>query len=234
MTSGPRFGVLGGTLDPMHLGHLATALAARGALDLDRVVVIPSNLPPHRPQRPSASPFHRFAMAALTINGHEKLVVSDEELGETGLSYTAETLDRLHARGLARTQIFFITGADAFAEIETWHRYPAVLDMAHFVVVSRPGWAVSALPAALPALAPKMLPAALAGAFAAEPRVFLVDARTPDVSSTEVRRRVRAGEPLGGLVAPAVETHILQHGLYADEPYVPPRAFPADHLHGQD
>jgi nicotinate-nucleotide adenylyltransferase len=234
MTSGPRVGVLGGTLDPMHLGHLETALAARIALDLDRVVVIPSNLPPHRQQRPSASTFHRFAMAALTINRHERLVVSDDELCVSGVSFTAETLDRLHARGLDASQIFFITGADAFTEIDTWHRYPAVLELAHFVVVSRPGHAVSSLPGRLPHLARRMVPAALASAFATEPRVFTVDARTPDVSSTEVRRRARAGESLKGLVAPPVEAHILQHGLYADAPVMPQRTEAADQLHGQD
>jgi nicotinate-nucleotide adenylyltransferase len=234
MTTGPRVGILGGTLDPMHLGHLETALAVRGALDLDRVIVMPSHLPPHRPQRPSASTYHRFAMAALTVNGHERLLVSDDELCASGLSYTADTLERLRARGLDRSQIFFIVGGDAFAEIDTWHRYPAVLDLAHFVVVSRPGFPVSRLPAQMPHLAERLIPAALAPAFASQPRVFTVDARTPDVSSTEVRRRARAGESLKGLVARVVEGHILQHGLYqeaSDDSY---RPHAADHLHGED
>jgi nicotinate-nucleotide adenylyltransferase len=210
---------------------------ARRALDLDRVVVMPSRLPPHRQQGPTASPFHRFAMAALTVNGHEGLLVSEEELCAPGPSFTAETLDRLHVRGLAATQIFFITGADAFAEIETWHRYPAVLDLAHFVVVSRPGFPVADLASRLPALAPRLLPAALAQTFGSTPGVFLVDARTPDVSSTEIRRRLRSGERLTGLVAPAVEAHINQHGLYAEARETPIGDGPpdaADHLHAQD
>jgi nicotinate-nucleotide adenylyltransferase len=233
MTSGPRVGILGGTLDPMHLGHLETALAARTALDLDRVIVMPSSLPPHR-EHPGASTFHRFAMAALTVNQHEKLMVSDEELCASGVSYTAETLDRLRDRGLDRSQIFFITGADAFAEIDTWHRYPAVLDLAHFVVVSRPGFPVSSLPELLPTLAGRLLPAALAPAFATEPRVFTVDARTPDVSSTTIRRRARGGESLTGLVAPPVEAHIVQHGLYSGTQIHSHRPQAADHLHGED
>jgi nicotinate-nucleotide adenylyltransferase len=233
MTSGPRVGVLGGTLDPMHLGHLETALAACAALDLDRVIVMPSSLPPHR-QQPGASTFHRFAMAALTVNPHDRLMVSDEELCTGGVSYTAETLDRLHERGLERSQIFFITGADAFAEIDTWHRYPEVLDLAHFVVVSRPVFPVSSLPDLLPALAGRLLPATLASAFATEPRVFTVNAHTPDVSSTTIRRRARSGESLKGLVAPAVEAHILEHGLYSDIHMDSRRPQAADHLHGED
>lgn len=229
MTSGPRVGVLGGTLDPTHVGHIQTAEAARRALDLDRVVVMPSHVPPHRPEEPAASPYHRFAMAALSVNGREGLVVSDEELCAPGPSYTADTLERLHARGLGATQIFFITGADAFAEIETWRRYPDVLDLAHFVVVSRPGFPVSELAGRLPDLRPRLLPAALAATFASKPTVFLVDARTPDVSSTDIRGRLSSGRSITGLVTPEVETHILQHGLYTGD-----IRGAAVHLHGED
>lgn len=229
MNPGPRIGILGGTLDPMHVGHLQTAIAARTALDLDRVVIVPSRVPPHRSQQPVASAYHRFAMAALTIADTDGVVLSDAELAaHEGPSFTADTLERLHASGLDRSQIFFITGADAFAEIETWHRYPDVLDMAHFVVVSRPGHPVAGLAAKLPALKSRLLPAALVDSFAAQPGVFLVDARTPDVSSTEIRRRIRSGERLAGLVAPAVERHILKHQLYEST------SLRADHLHGQD
>src|SRR3954454_3904890 len=120
MTFGARLGILGGTLDPVHVGHVETALAARDALSLDRVLLLPSRVPPHRPHQPHASIFHRFAMAALAVNGLDALEASDAELAMPGPSYTADTLDRFHAEGLAGSQIFFIIGADAFAEIETW------------------------------------------------------------------------------------------------------------------
>ncbi len=152
----PRVGVLGGTLDPIHCGHIAAAVAARDALDLTSVLVIPSRVPPHRSIQPQASAYHRFAMAALGVSGEPRLDVSDDELMAEGPSYTADTLERLHARGLAASQIFFIIGADAFAEIATWKRYPEVLDLAHFVVVSRPGHRIEALQARLPALAARM------------------------------------------------------------------------------
>lgn len=209
-----RVGVLGGTLDPIHVGHVETALAARRALGLDSVVIMPARVPPHRQHGPSASMFHRFAMAALAVNGLTGLTVSDEELCTDGPSYTAMTLERLHARGVAPRRIFFITGADAFAEIETWFRYPAVLDMAHFVVISRPSVPAGSLVARLPHLRARLRTAADAGE-ASTPSIFLVDAPTPDVSSTDIRKRLRQGESISGLVPPLVEQHIRQHQLYA-------------------
>src|SRR5688500_17966644 len=92
MNEAARIGILGGTLDPIHFGHLDTALAAREALALDKVVIIPSRIPPHRSTQPLASAYHRFAMAALAVNGVEGLSVSDVELQAPGLSYTADTL----------------------------------------------------------------------------------------------------------------------------------------------
>ena len=214
MTAAPRIGILGGTLDPIHLGHLESARAARAALGLDRVVIVPSRVPPHRHQQPQASPYHRFAMAALAVNGAEGLTVSDMELCAPGPSYTADTLTRLHGQGLSASQIFFITGADAFAEIETWARFPEVLDLAHFVVIARPGHDLVALRERLPQLAGRMIDAARMPPTPGGCGIFLVAARTPDVSSTEVRQRIARGEPLTGLVSEPVEAHIMQHGLY--------------------
>ena len=233
MNEAARIGILGGTLDPIHFGHLDTALAAREALALDRVVIIPSRIPPHRATQPLASAYHRFAMAALAVNGVGGLSVSDVELLAPGPSYTADTL--LHYRqglGLDASQIFFITGADAFADIETWSRYPEVLDLAHFVAVSRPGAPVASLRHQLPALKDRMrLPRRRSDldARTQTTSIYLVDAPTSDVSSTEIRRRLRAAEPLAGLVPDAIERHIQQHGLYRQ----PRPSTGADHLHGE-
>ena len=229
-----RIGILGGTLDPIHCGHIAAAVAARDAFDLAEVLVLPSRIPPHRTVQPIASPFHRFAMASLAISGVQRFFASDDELQLEGTSYTAETLDRQHARGLATSQIFFITGADAFADIATWKRYPEVLDLANFVVVSRPGHQIDALRSRLPSLADRMRAlrqgsgqaaddktrdgSLRQGSGQAEPLIFLLQAPTPDVSSTVVRERLRRGEPVTGLVPPLVETHILQHRLYPPAP----------------
>jgi nicotinate-nucleotide adenylyltransferase len=235
MNHGARIGILGGTLDPIHFGHLDTALAAREALGLEGVVIVPSRVPPHRSQQPLASPFHRFAMAALAVNGVDGLSVSDVELTTPGPSYTAETLGRIaEALGLQPLQMFFITGADAFAEIETWSRYPEVLDLANFIAVSRPGVPVGTLRQRLPALKSRMrLPLRRGEAGTENPgtSIFLVDAPTTDASSTEIRRRLLAALPLHGLVPGPVEQHIQQHRLYVQQPLI---TLEADHLHGKN
>jgi nicotinate-nucleotide adenylyltransferase len=209
-----RVGVLGGTLDPIHCGHIAAAIAARDALDLTSVLVVPSRVPPHRTVQPQASAYHRFAMAALAVSGERRLEVSDDELMANGPSYTADTLERLHARGLAASQIFFIMGVDAFAEIATWKRYPEVLDLAHFVVVSRPGHRIEALQAGLPALAARMRPDGEEARTSTHPLIHLLQAATPGVSSTIVRERLARDEAITALVPPLVEAHIFKHRLY--------------------
>jgi nicotinate-nucleotide adenylyltransferase len=247
MNAARRLGLLGGTLDPIHLGHVETAKQARIALGLERVIVLPSRVPPHRLSQPVASRYHRFAMSALAVNGVDGLEVSDLELRAPGPSYTADTLTRFRdSSALPSSQIFFITGADAFAEIATWYRYPEVLDLAHFVVVSRPGVPAESMRERLPSLSDRMITVRdsglggrdseqVASAFRRketnDSRIFLVNAATPDVSSTEVRRRIASGESLDGLVPAAVERHIVQHGLYTTRTSA---TSTANHLHGEN
>jgi nicotinate-nucleotide adenylyltransferase len=212
-----RTGILGGTFDPVHEGHLAAAEAACASLALDRVLLVPSHLPPHRPARPRASAFHRFAMIALAVGGHPRLAVSDAELRLPGPSFTADTLRRLHGEGFGALQLFFIIGTDAFADIASWRDYPALLDLAHFVVVSRAGQSFRVLYERLADVVPRMrVMAGPAGRGDEGPgcSVFLVNADTPDISSTAVRDRAARGESLAGFVAPDVERHIRRHGLY--------------------
>jgi nicotinate-nucleotide adenylyltransferase len=223
MTQQRRIGVLGGTFDPIHLGHLGAAEVARSALALDEVLLVPSHIPPHRSAQPDASGYHRFAMVALAVASAAGLAASDMELVREGRSYTAMTLRDLHRRGLRPSQIFFITGADAFAEIATWHQYPAVLDLSHFVVIARPGFPVETLRSRLPGLASRMRTVARTGwrAIGEDPPdrtlVLLVEEVTPDVSSTQIRERIRGAQPLTGLVPASVELHIYRHHLYASD-----------------
>jgi nicotinate-nucleotide adenylyltransferase len=209
-----RLGVLGGTFDPIHLGHLDAGDAAARALDLDEIRLIPSYDPPHRPTDPRASVFHRFALVALAIDGRPGWRVSDAELVREGASYTFDTLRALQAEGWRRSQIFFILGADAYAEIATWHRFPAVLDEAHFVVVARQGSSIRAAVERTPALGtrlrrPDELPGMTEGT-----AIVPVEAPTRDVSSSQVRARLAAGLSIDDLVPPAVARHIVSHRLY--------------------
>jgi nicotinate-nucleotide adenylyltransferase len=230
-----RVGLLGGTFDPIHTGHIELARGAERALDLSCVFLIPSFVPPHRPQT-AASSHHRFAMASLAVIGHQSWYASDIELQSHEPSYTSTTLQRFQALGYSESQLFFIIGADAFAEIETWRNYPAILDLAHFAVVSRPGFAVHALEERLAPLARRMT---TADAVRASPAIILIDAPTPDVSATTIRQRVKTGESIAGLVPALVQQHIEQHGLYSVRP--PGRCASkttnvpaAGRLHGED
>jgi nicotinate-nucleotide adenylyltransferase len=207
-----RVGILGGTFDPIHCGHLDMAVAVQDAVQLTSLLVIPAHIPPHRP-RPSASPFHRFAMAAIAVGGHTGWQVSDLELVLEAPSYTETTLRRLHQDGLAASELFFVIGADAFADIRSWKDYPNILDAANFAVVSRPGWPVRALQDRLPELGNRMISPSQKDV-AHEVSIFLIDAATADVSSTAIRQRRQHGQPISGLVPPGVDQHIEQHGLY--------------------
>jgi nicotinate-nucleotide adenylyltransferase len=207
-----RLGLLGGTFDPVHLGHLDVAHAARRALSLDTVWLIPARVPPHR-REPQASAAHRFAMVCLAVQDQEGLVASDLEMEADGPSYTADTLTRLGGRGVDLRFAFFILGADAFRDIAAWKDYPAVLDRCHFVVVSRPGASALTLRALLPALGGRMRETPCD--VPAEPSILLVDAPTSPVSSTDIRRARSCGEPLEGLLPTGVAAHIARHHLYA-------------------
>jgi nicotinate-nucleotide adenylyltransferase len=155
--SGRRIGILGGTFDPIHIGHLEAAAAAQRALHLDEVLLMPSLTPAHRHVQPHASAFHRFAMVALAVVDHERFIASDEELRGNAPAYTSDTLGRLHANGWRPTDLFFLLGSDAFSDIAAWHKYPDVLAGAHFVVITRPGTAMVELQKRVPDLVAQMI-----------------------------------------------------------------------------
>ena len=214
MTAGRRIGVLGGTLDPIHFGHLDAAEAARTALQLDTVRLLPSHDPPHRSASPMASAFHRFALVSLAIQDRPAYRVSDVELTRSGPSYTADSLRAMHVEGWTPLQIFFILGADAFSEISTWREFPAVLDGAHFVVIARPGTPLEEAAARTPELHQRLHRAERDLPHDGKTRIILLDARTRDISSTMIRARLRTRQPIDDLVPSAVARHIVMHHLY--------------------
>lgn len=208
-----RIGILGGTFDPIHCGHLDIGRVAERTLGLSRVFVVPAHVPPHRPQT-HASAFHRFAMAAIAVADYPAWRVSDLELRDSGPSYTAVTLKQFHDRGYPPAELFFIIGADAFMDIASWRDYPRILDWTHFAVVSRPGHPAGALRYRLPALAPRMVHPPIEPLQEMDPLIILIDEPTADVSSTTIRERRSERQSITGLVPPRVEQHIEQHGLY--------------------
>jgi nicotinate-nucleotide adenylyltransferase len=214
MTTAGTIGILGGTFDPIHFGHLDAAEAARTALQLDHIRLLPSHDPPHRSTSPMASAFHRFALVALAIQGRPAYRVSELELTRSGHSYTADTLRAMHAEGWTPLQIFFILGADAVAEIATWREFPTVLNGAHFVVIARPGTSLETAAARTPELGPRLHRFGDAIPRDGNTRIILVEARTRDISSTMIRARLSARQSIDDLVPDAVARHIVNHHLY--------------------
>lgn len=206
-------GWMGGTFDPIHLGHLDVAQAAHQALGLTHVTLVPARIPPHRPQ-PHASTDQRLAMTHLAAESAPWLDVSPIELDAEGPSYTAVTLDRLDAdEGLQG--LVLITGADAFAGVLGWHRPMDVVSRVCCAVVSRPGYSAFDLRDVLPSLADRMRTPDEWRQSPSPDVIVLIDAPTAPVSSTEVRARTARGESLNGLVPPPVAEYISHHALYS-------------------
>jgi nicotinate-nucleotide adenylyltransferase len=225
----PRVGVLGGTFDPVHFGHLHAAEQARRVFALPRVLLVPCATPPHK-SRPDLTPAaHRLAMLRAAAAGREGLEVSDLEIARGGVSYTFETLRAL-ASGPPPARPLLILGVDALREIGTWYRHHDLLREFDLIAVDRPP--EDAVPAASDALdlpadvAARIVPVAReAGAGAAagsdeapDPgRIYLVRIAPLPISSSRVRALAAAGEPITGLVPDAVARYIQDQGLYRKE-----------------
>jgi len=194
-----KLGVLGGTFDPIHLGHLAAAEAAIDCVDLDQVVFVPTGTPPHRPPA-VASGEQRLEMCRLAADDDPRFAVSDIELRRPGPSYTLDTLLALRGAN-PHAEMFLVLGWDAASQLRSWYRPDEVLALAPVIVVSRPGRA-----------APSVEDVKTAGLDPA--RVILCPRLTPSVSGSELRRDLAAGRPVAGRVPEAVERYISTHRIY--------------------
>ncbi len=191
---------MGGTFDPVHVGHVAMAEAAAACAGLDRMVLVPAGEPPHR-QPAIASAADRMAMCRIAVASHPGLDVSDVEVRRPGPSYTVDTLRTLAAEW-PDDELHLVLGWDAARELRSWRSPDEVLRLARLVVVTRPGY-------------PGPGPADLAAAGIDPLSTVLCDTHTPDVVSTDVRQRLERGASLTGLVDPAVEAYLRGHHLYA-------------------
>jgi nicotinate-nucleotide adenylyltransferase len=219
-TKKERVGLLGGTFNPVHLGHLRAAAEVKSRFALDRVLLIPSYIPPHKQTTEMASPEDRFAMVVQAVRAHSNLVASPLEIEAQEKSYSVITLNKVKAI-YKDAWIFFILGVDAFLEIETWKSYREVLEQCRFIVISRPGFDLAAARDALPPEYEEsfhvMAEAEDVGeGFLAKFRIFLLSIPALDVSSTEIRRLVKSGRSIHGLVPEPVEEYIHRKNLYQE------------------
>ena len=198
MAASRAIGVLGGSFNPPHLGHLAIASDACSQLGLDEVVFVPAAAPPHKDIADDVPAGVRLEMTRLAVEGDERFSVSPVEI-DLGLRFTSDTLAELHRRHPGRA-LAFIAGSDALLQFATWHEPATILDLALLVVAPRPGDD----------------PAAVEGAAArwGAGRVVVLSSVAIGVSSSAIRERIRAGRPVRYLVPGPVERFIADHGLY--------------------
>lgn len=215
-----RVGVFGGTFDPPHVGHLILAEEIREAFDLAEVYFMPCNEPPHKDREDLTDAKHRFAMVVAATLHNPAFVASPMEVNRPGKSYSIDTVREMHESMVDEAEIVFITGLDAFLDIETWEGHEELLDLCHVIVVSRPGHGfeeVDKLPDWIRerVVDVRQLDVAPSQQFPEEGRrIFLSDSVHIDISSTDLRERIAAGKSVRYKLPAEVERYIRAHGLY--------------------
>ncbi|MDX2034519.1 MAG: nicotinate-nucleotide adenylyltransferase [Blastocatellia bacterium] len=219
---GKRIGVYGGTFDPIHNGHLRVADEVVRAFDLDRMLMAPAVVPPHKRKQAISSPFHRLAMLALATRDRPRLFVSTIELEAPERPYTIETLGRLQTE-FSDARLFFLMGADSFRDIPLWREHERILTEYDCIVAMRPGVSAEKTGAGVAAhlarrvqervvdLRPGRRPTP---EMLATPRIYLTDYVAMDVSSTELRESVARGEGIHQFVPAPVADYIEKYCLY--------------------
>ncbi|HLK59403.1 MAG TPA: nicotinate-nucleotide adenylyltransferase [Chthonomonadaceae bacterium] len=196
-----RLGIMGGTFDPIHFGHLFVAEEARVRFRLNNVLFVTNGTPPHKKEYALTPAKHRYAMTLIATFGNQAFGCSPMELNRPGPSYTVETLTLLRQQH-PEAELFYITGVDAIADILTWMRHEEVIQLATFIAATRPGFDPRTLKDRLP------LPYL--------ERILLLGSTSLGISSTEIRERIRLNLPVRYLLPDSVLEYIVQNGLYQD------------------
>jgi nicotinate-nucleotide adenylyltransferase len=196
-----RVGVMGGTFDPIHHGHLVAASEVQSWFDLDEVVFVPTGQPWQKQSRSVSAAEHRYLMTVIATASNPRFWVSRVDIDRGGPTYTIDTLRDLHAE-LDDADLYFITGADALSDIFTWRAADELFDLAHFVGCTRPGFSMD--------------PSTLTGI--PEEKVTVVEIPALAISSTDCRQRHVRGEPVWYLVPDGVVQYISKYSLYAPDP----------------
>ena len=198
-----RIGILGGTFDPVHYGHLILAETCRDVLQLDQVRFVPAGDPPHKPDAKISDGHARADMLLLAVSGYPEFVIDRRELKRNGPSFTVDTLAELTAENPG-SELYFLMGADSLRELPTWRQPGRIAELATIVACNRPG---------VPSLDRSQIVDWVGQTIAA--RVITMVVPGMDLSATDLRRRVAEGRGLRFLTPRAVEAFIAQHGLYA-------------------
>jgi len=193
-----KLGIMGGTFNPIHQGHLVAAEFIRDEFKLDEVLFVPSGKPPHKGNNEIASPEHRWMMTLLATASNEHFSTSSIEIERPGESYTRDTILRLKQIYGERTECYFITGADAIAEISTWHKTEDLPQITKFIAASRPGYKLD-----IKNIDPRF-----------QKCTYLVEIPALAISSTEIRKRIKQRQTIKYLLPEVVEKYIYKNNLY--------------------
>jgi nicotinate-nucleotide adenylyltransferase len=197
-----RLGILGGTFDPIHFGHLLAAEEARVALHLNQVLLVPAGDPPHKPDEAVSPAAHRLAMIRLAIADNSALAISTMDLDRPGPHFSVDTIHLLRQEwGTDAQDTFFIMGADSLSQLPTWHQPERLIELCRLAVAARPGYRadLGGLEAALPGL---------------KGRVDWLEMPVLDISSSDLRRRIEEGRSIRYQTPAAVAEYVAEHGLY--------------------
>lgn len=198
-----RIGIMGGTFDPIHYGHLFIAECSRYKFDLESVLFIPAGEPVHKRRTDIVDPVHRLEMTRLAVESNPFFSLSDIEIKRGGPTYTVDTLEYLHQANGGAAEFFFITGADAIIEILTWKDVARVFELCNFIAVTRPGYSLENMNDVISRLDPSY-----------QCKIHIHQTSGIMVSSTEIRQSVAKGEPVRYLLPEEVAEYIRRHALY--------------------
>ncbi|WP_105617947.1 nicotinate-nucleotide adenylyltransferase [Vallitalea okinawensis] len=198
-----KIAVMGGTFDPIHYGHLVTAEAVRHQYNIDQVLFVPTGHPPHKRNRAITDAQHRYLMSILATETNPHFFVSRIEIDRQGLTYTIDTIKELKEQYRQDTEIYFITGADAFLEIFTWKQAEELLEICNFIAATRPEYPKEDLVASIAQIEKNY-----------RAKFNFIEVPALAISSSEIRNRVSSGEPIKYLLPEAVENYIEKYQLY--------------------
>ncbi len=201
-----KIGIMGGTFNPVHHGHLVTAQEALDQFDLDEVIFIPTGDPPHKIDDLLAHAEDRYLMTVIATSSNSSFFVYRIEIDRKGKSYTIDTVKELRKLFGSDSELYFITGADAILEILTWKNTREIVTLAKFIAATRPGYDLSKI---------KELKTTLfINEDEGDRRIFIMEIPALAISSTDIRQRIKIGRPVNYLVPEGVNNYILKHGLY--------------------
>ncbi len=201
-----RIGLMGGTFNPLHHGHLVAAQEALSQFELDQVIFIPASDPPHKVEDEIASAEDRYLMTVIATASNNKFFVSRIEIDRKGKSYTIDTVRELRKIYGKQVSLYFITGADAILEILTWKDTEEIISLASFIAATRPGYDLSKID--------ELRDTLFESRQESNRKIFIMEVPALAISSTDIRHRVKKERPIDYLVPEGVSHYIIKHGLY--------------------